>query len=89
MDRRLGWAHHFSHPFMEVIAVTLFISTLLALVFIVSFVSESRRQKGWRYAERDALLPLEEPEPALKSTNEEDPPEAIVSAPATAEDSPS
>ena len=45
---------------MEVLAVTLFISVLLALVFIVSFLSESRRQKGWRCADRDALLPLDD-----------------------------
>jgi hypothetical protein len=44
---------------MNVIALTILVSTCLAGIFIVCFIAESRRSKN-SSPERDSLLPLED-----------------------------
>ena len=48
---------------MEVIALTIFVSLLLALTFLVFFVSEFRQRSRFDSAERDSLLPLDDGNP--------------------------
>ena len=55
---------------MEVIALTIFVSLLLAMAFILFFFAEGRRNNEFGGIERDSLLPLEDEttaEPVQKS----------------------
>jgi hypothetical protein len=45
---------------MEVIALTIFVSLLLAMAFILFFFAEGRRSSDFGGIERDSLLPLED-----------------------------
>lgn len=51
---------------MRVILLTVFLSLVLAAIFVVLFLGE-RRQRGVRGTEQDALMPL----------TDEDPPEVV------------
>lgn len=51
--------HHSLEPFMNVIALTILISTCLAGIFICCFIGEFRRSRN-SSPERDSLLPLDD-----------------------------
>ncbi len=45
---------------MEVIALTIFVSLLLALAFLLFFAAEGRKENDFGGVERDSLLPLDD-----------------------------
>ena len=49
---------------MEVIALTIFVSLLLALAFLLFFAAEGRKENDFGGVERDSLLPLDDEIPA-------------------------
>lgn len=53
---------------MNVLALTIFISTCLAGIFVCCFALESRRSRRGSL-ERDSLLPLNDPTPTAKKGN--------------------
>jgi hypothetical protein len=67
LDRESGKSHRAGRSArMNVLGLTILISTCLAGIFVCCFAAECRRSRR-RSLDRDSLLPLSDPNPLEKS----------------------